>query len=82
MVIKLESKGRGVHVGFFTKAHGKRKIERAVRIQQEAAGFRIDVTSAVAGAWMPWEALTTEVFPTFEAAEAFLQNNPCTSTAV
>ncbi len=82
MAITLENKGRGVHVGFFTKAHGKRKIERAVRIQQEAVGFRIDVTSAVAGAWMPWEALTSEVFTTFEQAERFLQNSPCALAAV
>ena len=74
MSIKFEDKGRGVHVGFFTQStSGGRSVPRAVRIVRERDGFRADSTVAMAGAWLPWGAVTAEVFPTFEAAEKFLQ---------
>ncbi len=73
--ISFRDVGRGVLVASIIKRRtdirGKEfDAPEEVRIIHESGGYRVDFTSAVAGAWMPWEAVTEEVFKTVDAAKA------------
>ena len=81
--------GRASYVAIVTKkrvAYDGRpfKARTAVRIidQYHGAdrGYRIDFASAVAGTFMPWEAIDEKVYATVEAAKravrAFVESEP------
>lgn len=72
--IVFEQKTDRIVVAFIKKAkidiRGKRFFgDEATRAIKEFDGWRVDKCAAVAGAWMPWEAITSEVFPTLDAAK-------------
>lgn len=65
--LKFERKSPKVVVAFIdcvrTDIRGKEfKTLEAVRAIKENGGWRIDQTSAVAGAWMPWEPVDRKTY--------------------
>jgi len=72
--IKFEDRNRGVFSAFIERtfeARGKTwKGFGAVRVKCEGDHYRIDRTDAVAGAWMPWEAIDSVEYPTQAKAMA------------
>ena len=61
----FEPKGNDCFLAFWTTP---RKGSAATRAIKEGAGWRADKTVAIAGAWMPWEPITSEAFPNPEQA--------------
>ncbi len=75
MAIKFERKDARTTVAFIDcqneTTYGKRfKSLVAVRAIKERTGWRVDRADAVAGAWMPWEPITSQPFRTLAAAKA------------
>lgn len=72
---KWEEKAPGIHVRFIKKArpgmcNGRPLIvTEAVRVTNEAGGYRIDFAGNVAGAWLPWEPIDETVYRTVTAAK-------------
>jgi len=75
--IKFEDRGRGVVSAFIERRFEARGKERkglgAVRIKNEGGHYRIDRADAVAGAWMPWEAIDDVEYPTVAKAMAAIR---------
>ncbi len=58
-----------------TSIHGNVfKTQEAVRAILDSTGWRIDHTVAVAGAWMPWEAIYPGSFATLARAKEVLRD--------
>jgi len=73
MALKFENRD-GVRVAFhecsFRKTSGSiGKSFNAIRVIKEGPNYRVDKTSAVAGAWMPWEPVTDRPFKTMAEAK-------------
>ncbi len=49
------------------------KSNDAVRAIKETDGWRIDKTTAVGGAWLPWEPVNRETYRTLREAKAALR---------
>lgn len=77
--LHFENQGRGVHTAFarqktITTWGAPRFTSCAVRtIHEGAHRFRLDHTTAVGGAWLPWEPVTDKVFCTRRAATTAAQ---------
>ena len=72
--MKWERKGPDVWVSIFdrsfTDIYGDRRTgTTAVRAIQDHRGWRIDRADAVAGAWMPWEAIDEVSYPSAATAK-------------
>lgn len=72
--LKFEKKAPHIWVAFADK--NRRDIRgrafkgfTAVRVIKESEGFRADFTGAVAGAWMPWEPITSVSYKTLAEAK-------------
>lgn len=69
--------GQTAHVAFITKTRHAQGTEKpfkaseAVRIiGNDINGYRIDFAGNVAGAWLPWEAVTEQVYTCLANAKA------------
>jgi hypothetical protein len=72
--IQFTNRGGGVETALLEKPIQSRPGKyglNAVRIMRDAPGvYRIDRAEAVAGTWMPWEAINSVEYPTAAKAKA------------
>lgn len=81
--LKFETKTHPMTGATVLIAFGKRKVTRytgetfhqhvGLRVAKELPGWRVEFAGLIAGAWMPWELITEEAFPTAAAAKKAAQ---------